>query len=244
MNGTTFTFTLPPGAERPFGYGGRDLLAAALDGLPDVAPLFNYTIAEDLYPSHPRSGIPMARIRSAAHKLTITTMDDDTTGIVLKHLAHICNEIATRCGKHPVVSFRHFDIGVTDAYYPMLYKAHQVVLARGLDACRRFEQMNDAERASLAHAVLCRGLLRQAAQFDVDMPELPLPVIEFGNIVPRAPLITRDGKTLEHGVIASFNFSWDARIEGSWAVGGLTARGYGRVWYADRTGGKEARDVE
>lgn len=227
---TTFTFTLPLDAPREFGYEGRSILARSLNGASNVGPLFHYQ--ESGLPCD--VGMPMVRIRSTGRHMNIVTLDEAATLIVLSNMPAIMKGISAQCGAEPVVSFKHEEVLIKPCEVPHLYKAHNVVLMRGLDACARFEQTSPEGRRAIAHEVLCRGLVRQADCLGLDLPDFPSVFgVEVQNVVPRAPIIFgANNKVLEHGVVADLLFSWDAKLKGSWAVGGLTSRGNGRVWYA------------
>lgn len=239
-----FTFTLPPPSM--FGFNGRDILASALDGVPGVDPLFNYRGGMPI----PDGGMPEIRMWSFGSKLVIEALTAAARDIVMQNFSAILDGLSGHFNVTPAVAMANAPIDVKYGEYPILYSAKKVVLARGLDACLKFQKATAEEKIRLAHNVLCRGLSRQAQALSIDLGEiadgvgayedrLPPAGILFDRITPRASLIRKGGETVEHGVVVDMRFMWRARITGSWAVGGLTSRGNGRIWYAAPNGGAQ-----
>lgn len=226
MKTTTFTFTLPPGAARRFGDTGRDMLALAMDGVPEAEKLFHYNGGK------PCQGMPFTRIHSRDNRLIVTSVVSGTNDIVLAALPHISEKLAEICGARPSICVNKSSTGIRHSGRLRLYKARNIVVARGLTACAKFEALTpDGQRAAV-HRVLCAGIERQANELMLDTPELPdVNGMEITFVANRAKLIVKDGKVREYGVVASAQFYWNAEINGSWAVGGLTSRGHGRIWY-------------
>jgi hypothetical protein len=209
---------------------GRAMLARILNGCPGSHEIFHYAADGTPLPG----GMPLFRIHSHKNEIQVIALGEYAAAVFQSFVPTIHKGLENETNEIPSISITEDDISVTQANIPYLYVAHGVILDRGLKACEKFEKMTDLQRREKAHAVLCRGLIRQADELGLDLPEdLPeLSAIELEKVHPRAPIvIARNGLVQQHGISARIHFTWEAKISGSWAVGGLSSKGHGRIWY-------------
>jgi len=231
MKSTSFRFIFPTTVTLDMEQG-RKVLAAALNGLPGSHALFHYGENGKPLPG----GMPMVRMHSKRNTIEVITLGDEMTALFQSFVPQVFAKFFQQFSCIPSVQINNLEVEAKQTEKTFFYIAHSVILDRGLKASAKFEAMTEEERRIKAHGVLVRGLERQADALMIDMPEPP--ILHATNIVrfhPSVQLISKQDVTHQHGISANIAFYWDAKINGSWAVGGLTSKGHGRVWYANKS---------
>lgn len=207
---------------------GRQVVAKILDGNASAYGIFHY----DTNGKPLSGGMPMVRMRSSRNYFEMTAIGLDKMNLLGGLIPAIYDGLFKHVGVLPAIKMFNDTISVTPTERPYLYIAHSVILDRGLEECERFEKMTNEQRIAKAHAVLCRGLERQADAMMSDLPDLPsIHQVSLMKYHPRAKIVEKNGIVVQHGISISIEFYWNAKINGSWAVGGLTSKGHGRIWY-------------
>lgn len=235
MQATTYKFIFPDGTNIARD-AGRILLAGILDGQPRAHELFHYR--ED---GKPLTGdMPLVRIDSFRNYIQVISFSDELAKLFESFVPKVYGEFLTKFGSLPALSVTKTDVGVEPSERSFNYVAYSVIIDRGLPACEKFEKMSETERLAKVYAVLQRGIYRQADCLMLDVPDMPaledLVILKYH---PRAPIIIHGGVIKEHGISVNIGFKWEAKLSGSWAVGGLTSKGHGRIWYQKSLEGAE-----
>lgn len=241
MQSTTFRFIFPEKVELAMDMG-RSIIAAILDGVPRANEIFHYAENGSPLPG----GMPLVRMHSRRNLFDVITLGDETTKLFESFVPQIYGGFLKQFGALPSIQLLKNDVHASSSDQSFSYIAYSVILDRGLSACEKFEKMTEAERIQKAHAVLLRGLVRQADALFIDIPP-DMPDIHDTFILkyhPRAPIVKSDVSVQQHGISVNIGFRWDAKINGSWAVGGLTSKGHGRIWYAQSSAAGTTEGVE
>lgn len=228
MQTTTFRFIFPDSVSLAMD-AGRALIAGILKDVPRANEIFHYAANGSPLPG----GMPLVRMHSRRNLFDITTLGEETTKLFETFVPQIYGGFLQKFGTLPAIQLFKSDVHAHSSDQSYTYLAYSVILDRGLGACEKFEKMSETERVAKAHAVLLRGLERQANALFLDLPP-DMPELDETCITkyhPRAPIVTHEGVVLQHGVSVNIGFRWPAKISGSWAVGGLTSKGHGRIWY-------------
>lgn len=231
-----FRFIFPEGISFPDTDECRRALASALDGITNMEDVFHYEKTKD--GNHkPRDG-GMAMVRTHAHKnlFDVIAMNEDMAGKISSLIPLLLNKFKERYHAAATLNVTQYSEAITPSRTgkPQFYIGHNVIIGRGIKRCNKIKAMSEEERKQLAYRTLVEGIKRQAAALGIDITDVEMPDPDGFFILNYKPVtvITKDGDFSRHGAKVKVGFFWDYELQGQWAVGAITSKGRGRIYYA------------
>lgn len=258
----TYHFELPEQVDLSLGEG-RALIAALLDDLPGVASLFHYDArgkpiagldaqalnalpAESHTRANNEAAMPQVRFLSRRNYLQITALTPQAQDEVDRLIPDLVRALMARFKGFPAMRRMQEHCAIEPSEQFFRYRVHHMIVERDIAPINRFLKLDTATQAERIAEKIVRSLYRQGsvqgADLGLDVPDL------LGLQVPRlAPLVIArhpDGRPAATALCAgAVTFSMPFKISGHWAVGGLTARGYGRLWYDTARGAGRRKEA-
>lgn len=232
-----FRFIFPEGTTFPDTDECRRALASALDGLPNMEDIFHYEKTDS--GNKPLNG-GMATVRTHSHRnlFDVIAMTEDMAEKVGSLIPLLLKKFKERYGVVVTLNVTQYDEAIkpNKKERPLFYVGHNVIIGRGIKRCNAIQAMSEEERKQLAYRTVKEGIERQAAMLGIDIMDVEMPDPNGFFILNYKPVtvITKDGGHSRHGAKVKVGFFWDYALDGQWAVGAITSKGRGRIYYASK----------